>query len=199
MPYPLPENALHDAIERLHKAEQKSAEVTRGKTGRNMGTVLAVQSLCGGAGGTNFAVNLGWELCQPVQGASKRSAFWISISNPGRSQPTWTWRAPKKCMNCCRKPIPWMPTPFSRRLQVFQEKMHVLTAPSDMLPLDLLSPEEIERVIAMAQAHFDYVIIDLPRAVMHWTETVLNMSDLFWPCWNWTCGRRRTRCAWFAR
>ncbi len=48
-----------------------------------------------------------------------------------------------------------------------------------MLPLDLLVPEEIERVIAMARQQFDIVIVDMPRTIVHWTEAVLDMSELY--------------------
>jgi len=68
---------------------------------------------------------------------------------------------------------------FSSALQTFNERLSVLTAPSDMLPLDLLTPDDIERVITMARDNFDFVIVDMPRTIVHWTETALDMSDLF--------------------
>jgi pilus assembly protein CpaE len=46
-----------------------------------------------------------------------------------------------------------------------------------MLPLDIVGPEEISRIIEMARANFDYVIIDMPRTVVAWTETVLSSAD----------------------
>lgn len=181
VPYPLPENALHDAIERLHKA---NAATTPSPTavvgpGGKQGTVLAVQALCGGAGATNFAVNLGWELVQLSKGEDRsvcildfdfQSGSVATYLDLGRTEKVYELLSQTASMDA---------DAFFAALQVFQEKLHVLTAPSDMLPLDLLSPEEIERVIAVARDHFDYVIIDLPRAVMHWTETVLTMSDRF--------------------
>ena len=61
----------------------------------------------------------------------------------------------------------------------FNDKLHVLTAPSDMLPLDLVGPEDIGRIIDMAQANFDFVIIDMPRTIVSWTETVLNRAHVY--------------------
>ncbi|MCB2126906.1 MAG: pilus assembly protein CpaE, partial [Rhodobacteraceae bacterium] len=69
VPYPLPENALHDAIERLHKApavdhtlaEEPAAPAFKPKGDRD-GVILAVHGLAGGTGATTFAVNLAWEL-----------------------------------------------------------------------------------------------------------------------------------------
>ncbi|MFZ1662015.1 MAG: pilus assembly protein CpaE, partial [Paracoccaceae bacterium] len=68
VPYPLPENALHEAIERLHQIANAElvdpnvhAPAFKGKGDRD-GVILPVHSLAGGAGATTFAVNLAWEL-----------------------------------------------------------------------------------------------------------------------------------------
>jgi Flp pilus assembly CpaE family ATPase len=45
----------------------------------------------------------------------------------------------------------------------FNDKLHVLTAPADMLPLDMVSPEDIGRILDVAQANFDFVIVDMPN------------------------------------
>lgn len=181
VPYPLPENALHDAIERLHKADQKSAETVAGAsvTGLKQGRVFVVQSLCGGAGGTNFSVNLGWELCH-IQKSGTESVCILDFDFQSGSIATYLDLArTEKVYELLSQTHTMDSDSFFAALQVFKEKMHVLTAPADMLPLDLLSPEEIERIISMAESQFDYVIIDMPRAVMQWTETVLNKAEQF--------------------
>ena len=61
----------------------------------------------------------------------------------------------------------------------FQDKLQVLTAPSDMVPLDFFSSEDIERIITMARSHFDFVVIDLPRTLVQWSECVLNMAHVY--------------------
>ena len=68
---------------------------------------------------------------------------------------------------------------FGQALLSFQDKLQVLTAPSDMVPLDFFSSDDIERIIAMARSHFDFVVIDLPRTLVQWSETVLNMSHVY--------------------
>jgi len=69
---------------------------------------------------------------------------------------------------------------FLNTLQTFNDKLKVLTAAADMLPLDLITPDDIERVITMARANFEVVIIDMPGTVVQWTETVLNESDAYY-------------------
>jgi len=56
--------------------------------------------------------------------------------------------------------------------------LRVLTAPTDILPLDFIGPDDIGRVIALARSHFDYVIIDMPGTLLQWTETVLDACQI---------------------
>jgi len=55
----------------------------------------------------------------------------------------------------------------------------VLTAPADLVPLDIVTPQDIERVLDMAARHFDFVVVDMPGAVVQWTETVLTAAHVY--------------------
>ena len=57
--------------------------------------------------------------------------------------------------------------------------MLVLTAPADILPLDLIAPSDIERLVTLAQRNFDFVIIDMPTTLVQWTEVILGMSQVY--------------------
>jgi pilus assembly protein CpaE len=48
-----------------------------------------------------------------------------------------------------------------------------------MLPLDLIGPDDIARLLDMARSHFDYVVVDMPSTVVQWTETVLNAAHVY--------------------
>ena len=67
----------------------------------------------------------------------------------------------------------------ARPLQTFEEKLHVLTAPTDMVPLDLVSPDDVQRLIDMARKHFDYVVIDMPKTIVQWAETTLQAAHVY--------------------
>ena len=62
-------------------------------------------------------------------------------------------------------------------MQVYNGKLHVFTAPADILPLDMIGPDNIEALIALTKQCFDIVIIDMPTALTSWTDTVLKMVD----------------------
>jgi len=181
VPYPLPEGALHDAIDRLR---QPAVVATPGLRpvpeveGRG-GVVYAVQPLAGGSGATTFAVNLAWELAT-MKGADAPRVCLLDLDLQTGSVSTYldlarTERVYELLSNTSVMDRDF----FMRAMQVFNEKLHVLTAAADMLPLDLITTDDIARVIDMARANFDFVIIDMPGTVVQWTETVLNASEAY--------------------
>lgn len=180
VPYPLPENALQDAIARLKHAATApvAAMATKAPTGRN-GSIFCVHSLAGGAGGTNFAVNLAWEL-SALGAAQDQTVCILDFDFQSGSVSTYLDLArTEKVYELLSQTSTMDRDAFFAATQRFQDQLQVLTAPSDMLPLDLLTPDDIERVLAMARDQFDFVIVDLPRTIVHWTETALEMSDLY--------------------
>lgn len=66
------------------------------------------------------------------------------------------------------------------RCSTIQHKsgLHVLTAPSTLVPLELLKPELVGTVLDLARKEFEYVVIDLPHALTGWSDAVLTHSDL---------------------
>ncbi|MEL6234481.1 MAG: pilus assembly protein CpaE, partial [Pseudomonadota bacterium] len=55
----------------------------------------------------------------------------------------------------------------------------VLTAPSDALPLDIIAPEDVRKLLEIASSAYDFVIIDMPQALVHWSDHVLQMCETF--------------------
>ena len=58
-----------------------------------------------------------------------------------------------------------------------QGGLSVLTAPADFMPLEAINAKQIGTLIeALRKAH-DYVVIDLPRALVDWIEPVVGSAD----------------------
>ena len=55
--------------------------------------------------------------------------------------------------------------------------LFVLPAPSEFVPLDALPVAAVVRLIELARAEFDFVVIDLPLAAPRWLEAVLQQTD----------------------
>jgi pilus assembly protein CpaE len=68
---------------------------------------------------------------------------------------------------------------FGHALQTFGNRLQVLTSPADLVPLDVIGPDDLQRVIDMARSHFDYVVIDMPKTMVVWSEAVLHAAHVY--------------------
>lgn len=185
VPYPLPDGALHDAIARLRAPapepvnEGNGAPTTIKATGDRDGVILPIQGLAGGAGSTTLAVNLAWELACIDEETAPRVLL-IDFDLQFGSVSTYLDLPRREAVYELLSATEDMDNDsFMQALQTFNEKLHVLTAPAEMLPLDIIGPADIEAVLEVAQANFDYVIIDMPTTVVQWTETVLSAATVY--------------------
>lgn len=182
VPYPLPEGELEAAIDRIRRREeQATVEGTPFAAGNapGDGVLLAVQGLAGGTGATTMAVNLAWELATVEKNDPPRvclldfglqtgsTATYLDL--PRRDAVFEMWSDTESMDEDI----------FKQSLVAFEEKLWVLTAPTDMLPLDMITPEDVGRVLEFARSKFDYVIVDMPCTLVQWTETVLNAAQIY--------------------
>lgn len=185
VPYPLPENALHDAIERLRRAPavnefppEEAAPSFKPKGDRD-GVVLPVHGLAGGTGATTFATNLAWELATVQKDNAPRVCL-IDLDFQYGSVSTYLDLPRRESVYEMLSDTASMDNEsFAQALLTFNDKLHVMTAPSDMLPLDIVTSEDINRVIDVARANFDFVVIDMPKTVVQWTEAVLHQAHVY--------------------
>jgi pilus assembly protein CpaE len=186
VPYPLPENALHDAIERLSKvqvpeiySEQHGASPNFKPKGDRDGVILPVHGLAGGTGATTFAVNLAWELAT-VQKENPPRVCLLDFDFQGGSVSTYLDLPRREAVYEMLSDTASIDNvSFLQALLTFNEKLHVMTAPSEMLPLDIVGSEDINRVLNVARANFDFVVVDMPTTVVQWTEAVLNQAQVY--------------------
>jgi pilus assembly protein CpaE len=68
---------------------------------------------------------------------------------------------------------------FKQALIGYEGKVSIFPAPPELLPLDLIGPEEVEALLTLATQCFDIVVIDMPHTMVMWTETVLNRADVY--------------------
>ena len=186
IPYPLPDGALNDAIERMRKRIEEAAMVAANiqsnlkATGDRDGVVIPVQGLAGGTGSTTFAVNLAWELANVDSGDEALRVCILDFDLQFGSVATYLDLPRREAVFEMLSDTSTMDSDsFMQALQPFQEKLHVLTAPSDLIPLDIIGQDDVQKIIDMARMNFDYVVIDMPTSVVMWTETVLNAAHVY--------------------
>ena len=190
VPYPLPEGALHEAIERLGQSDlppelpASAAPPAFKASGGRDGVVLPVHGLSGGVGATTFAVNLAWELATPE--TSKKAPVppprvcLLDFDLQFGSASTYL-DLPRRDLvfEMLQDTAHMDDESFNQALLTFNDRLHVLTAPAEMLPLDIVTAEDIARIIEVARSIFDFVVIDMPTTVVSWTETVLSRAHLY--------------------
>lgn len=54
--------------------------------------------------------------------------------------------------------------------------LNVLAAPADMMPMEAVNAEQILRIIDLARAEYDYVVLDLPTNWTNWTLSLAARS-----------------------
>ncbi len=193
VPYPLPDGALHEAIERLRRpaaapavaavaATPEMEEVATPKfkaKGDREGVIMPVHGLAGGTGSSTFAVNLAWELATISKTDAPRVCL-LDLDFQYGSAATYLDLPRKEVVFEVLTDTGGIDSDaFLQSMLTFNDKLHVFTAPADMLPLDIIGPEDIGRIIDMAAANFDYVIIDMPKTIVAWTEAVLTRAHVY--------------------
>ncbi len=186
VPYPLPDGALHDAINRMREkaaqAEMVAANIANNlkATGDRDGVVIPVHGLAGGTGATTFAVNLAWELANIDEGDDSMRVCLLDLDLQFGSASTYLDLPRREAVFELLQDTDTMDSEsFMQALLAYQEKLHVLTAPSELIPLDMVEQKDIKKIIEIAKTNFDYVIIDMPGTFVQWTETVLTEAHVY--------------------
>jgi pilus assembly protein CpaE len=190
VPYPLPEGALHEAIDRLRKpappppaAEPADTEPVQHPAfkakGDRDGVLLPVHGMAGGVGATTFATNLAWELATVVKQDAPRVCLIDLDLQFGAVSTGLDLPRRDAIFEILSDTASADSEAFLRSLLTFNDRLHVFTAPPDMLPLEMVSAEDIGRILDMALANFDYVVVDMPTTIVSWTETVLSRAHVY--------------------
>ncbi len=189
VPYPIPDGALHDAIERMRRNAQMLAAASEipdemknklKATGDRNGVVLPVQGLSGGTGTTTFAVNLAWELANIEDDGEKPRVCLLDFDLQFGSVSTYLDLPRRESVFELLQDTASMDSDsFMQALLTYNDKLHVLTSPSELIPFDMISQEDVERIVEVARTNFDYVVIDMPHNVVMWTETVLHAAHVY--------------------
>jgi pilus assembly protein CpaE len=191
VPYPLPEGALHEAVERqtvraaqiaaaaaaAAPARAAAAPVAAGEA-RN-GAILPVHGLAGGIGASTFAVNLAWELANLDKTGATRVCL-LDLDLQYGSISTFLDLPRREAVYELLSNTGTMDTEALKQATLsFNEKLSVLTSPAESLPLDILTQEDVAAVLDKARESYDFVIVDMPSTLVQWTETVLHKADVY--------------------
>ncbi|MEM7670152.1 MAG: AAA family ATPase, partial [Pseudomonadota bacterium] len=180
-PYPEPKGALSESVNRLRLMRSNAGQTaTRGSQTSRDGQVLTVYGVAGGVGASTFAVNLAWELANLVRRDGKRVALLDFNFQYGSIATFLDVPRREAVYELVSEAANLDQTGLTQALSVFEDRLHVLTAPRDALPLDIVSATDIAAIIKHSRDMFDYVVIDMPQSLMSWSEQVYSSSDAFY-------------------
>ncbi|MFN3663301.1 CpaE family protein [Yoonia sp.] len=183
VPYPLPENELARAIARVLAVDQtpKSSASAPAPvaTGDRSGVVIPVHGLAGGTGASMMAVNLAWELAN-IDKADPPRVCLIDLDFQFGTIATYLDLPRRESVLELLTDISAMDADsFMQAMLTYGDKLYVLTSPTDMIPLEMVSSADIHRLIEMARVNFDYVVIDMPSTMVEWSQTVLEAAHVY--------------------
>ena len=186
LPYPIPEGEFARAIVGLRRpaeanVRQMPVAVPKPQAVQepaHEAVVLPVQGLAGGTGATTLAVNLAWELAS-LEGGPKPRVCVIDLDIQFGAVATALDIERSDIVTDLLTDIDSMDEEaMSAAMKTYGDRLQVLAAPPEMLPFDLIGPGEVERLLELVRTKFDYVVIDMPSAVVSWTETVFNAAHV---------------------
>lgn len=183
-PYPLPEGALAEALERIRRPAPPPpaapVELHPQVSHRaREGVIVPVHGLAGGVGASTFAVNLAWELAKLGQKEGLRVAL-IDLGFQFGSVATYLDLQRRDAVFELLSDAQRIDSEtLMQAMDYFQDTLHVLTAPAESLPLDFMSPDDMKRLLSVASETFDLVIVDMPTTLVSWTEAVLSAAPVY--------------------
>lgn len=193
-PYPLSEEALAETIDRLQSDRAEVAQVvaaaqaaaadaapppatTGGRRGKES-RIVAFHGLAGGVGTTTIATNLAWELAHLGKGDSAPTVCVIDLDLQFGSVATLM------DLPCKSQVLEILSDTDAMDEQAFRQSLghhkggvEVFTAPAEIVPYDMIGPEDVSALLGLASSCFDVVIVDMPHAITQWTDTVMSEAD----------------------
>ena len=148
---------------------------------RHEGRIITVAQARGGVGSTTVAVNLADQLLMPKGHFKKENSNKVAIvdldfqfgtvgvlldvpANEGLMQLAMDGFVPKKDY-------------LEQCITTLDSGLGVITAPARFGPLEALTIEQVDALLDNLRSMYDYVIVDLPRALVQWLEPILKRSD----------------------
>ena len=179
-PYPLPDGALNESITKMRGAyREPAAENKTGQDRKRNGIVIPIYPVAGGVGASTFATNLAWELALLTKKTDKRVCL-LDFNFQFGSVATYLDLPRREAIyELISDPSAVDRHTLSQALTSYKTRLAVLTAPMDALPLDIIAPEDVAKMIEIAQQSYDFVVIDMPQALVHWFDEVIKMSETF--------------------
>jgi len=177
-PYPLPDHALANIFERLRDKQSAAPSQTERRKSRS-GVILPVYGAAGGVGSSTFAVNLAWEMATSTRKDDMRVALVDFDFQFGSVATLLDIPRREAVFNLLTEPETLAGDTLAQAMTSYKSVLAVLTSPPEVMPLDIVDADFIERMLRILQSRYDFIIIDLPKALTDWSAAVLTQSETY--------------------
>ena len=179
VPSPPPKDAIGDALARLRSQAVNEETQQKAVKKRRRGVILPVYGVAGGVGTSTFAVNLAWEMAIHDKKSSVKVAV-LDFNFQTGSVATYLDIGFRETVSEMLNNIENLDADmFAESLTSYKSRMAVLTAPTEVFPLDIVSDTDVEKILSLARDAYDFVIVDMPTTLVNWSSTVLQMADTY--------------------
>jgi pilus assembly protein CpaE len=170
-PFELPD--VQDAIATAR------AKLQQARAGRESGQVITVTRAKGGMGASTLAAHLALALCEKRhrREPDKRVALLDLDLQFGDLSLMLDLKPSGEMAEIIRDPARLDGALLRAAMTQHKSGLFVLPAPNEFVPLDALPVAAVVRLIELARAEFDFVVIDLPLAAPRWLEAVLQHTE----------------------
>ncbi|MEY8098469.1 CpaE family protein [Falsihalocynthiibacter sp. S25ZX9] len=176
LPMPVTKKDLTECLERLRAPVAAVAPLALQR-----GKIITVAQARGGIGGTTVAVNLA-DALRGEAGLLRRNVVKkvalvdLDLQFGGIASFLDIEANDSLCRMAKDEIIPDA-TFLSQAMVATKGGLSVITAPTEFVPMESLTSEQVEALLEQLTLQFDYVVVDLPRTLVQWVQSVLNMSD----------------------
>ncbi|WP_296419968.1 AAA family ATPase [Pseudooctadecabacter sp.] len=148
------------------------------------GLIVAVCSARGGVGATTTALNLATQLARPPKGDSHGPSLRVAVIDldiqNGVLGASLDVHDEGEVMDWLQSGTAPEEDFIPRSIKTYEAgAFDVMPAPLAFAPLDILQSEMLAALLDDLRLAYDFVILDLPRAVCEWIDAVLTRADKF--------------------
>jgi pilus assembly protein CpaE len=173
IPQPIELPDIQDAIATAR------AKLQQARAGRESGQVITVTRAKGGMGASTLAAHLALALCEKRhrREPDKRVALLDLDLQFGDLSLMLDLKPSGEMAEIIRDPARLDGALLRAAMTQHKSGLFVLPAPVEFVPLDALPVAAVAKLVELARAEFDYVVIDLPLAAPRWLEAVLQHTE----------------------
>lgn len=168
LPIPFTPDELHQAIETGRVRRAATVPAARARNGR----VVTMVGALGGMGTTSLAVQSGliW--------AEKKNVCLLDLDVQFGNAALYLNMRTQLSLADLIEAGDRLDDEFLRSVaDRHPAGLSIVACPPDIMPLDMLTPEFVDKLIEIAASTYDIVLVDLPSAWVNWSLSVLQRSD----------------------